>query len=270
MISDKRQRIFRTDLSDDVGQIVRMAATSPASKKLKALRERSGLTIRGIAELLGGMKHTSYAYYEDDYKEEFLPQKLARQLADVLVGRGEPPIVLAEVYDLAGLEIVTADGPVHLPDQSVTADLPAQLAAAGAWPRDVPIYGVTVGGTDDDSDFFLNVGQIVDHARRPPALTRRNVFALYVQGTSMSPWRASGSLVYLDPVRPAKAGDHVVVECHPNREGEGHPAFLKEFISQTPTKLKLRQYNPDGAADISLAKIRKIYRVIEWEEVLGV
>ena len=116
----------------------------------------------------------------------------------------------------------------------------------------------------------MNSGEVADFARRPPTLERSTrVFALYVQGNSMSRWREQGQLVYCDPVRPAKPGDRVVVECHPDRDGDGHPAFLKELVGQTGTKLRLKQYNPETIVEIPLSKVKQIHRVMEWEEILG-
>ena len=146
---------------------------------------------------------------------------------------------------------------------------PSVLQNAWSWARDVPILGVTVGGVD--GSFQMNAGEVADYAKRPPTMDRAGrVFALYVQGSSMSRWREQGQLVYCDPVRPAKPGDRVVVECHPEREGDGHPAFLKELVAKTGTKLRLKQYNPEGIIEIPLARVKHIHRVVEWEELLGV
>jgi phage repressor protein C with HTH and peptisase S24 domain len=145
----------------------------------------------------------------------------------------------------------------------------AKLGASGAWARDVPVLGTAVGGSS--GDFMLNTGEIVDYARRPPTVGRAaKVFVLYVQGSSMSRWREEGSMVYVDPARPAKPGERVVVELHPEEEGEPSPAYLKELISRTATKLRLKQYNPEQSFDLSLNKVKKIHRVIEWEELLAV
>lgn len=177
---------------------------------------------------------------------------------------------IAKVYGVKPAELL--DAPTRLvdpeADQVVPIEPPSQLQAAGTWPRDIEVWGVTMGGSA--GDFNLNTGQVIDYARRPPSLQRRKVFALYVQGSSMSPWRAQGGLVYLDPVRPPRFGDRVVVELQPDRDGEGHPAYLKELVARTPTKIRLRQYNPDQQIEIPASKVRQIYRVIEWEEVLGV
>jgi phage repressor protein C with HTH and peptisase S24 domain len=144
-----------------------------------------------------------------------------------------------------------------------------RLGASGAWARDVPVLGTTVGGSA--GDFTLNTGDVVDYARRPPTLARSSkVFVLYVQGSSMSRWRDAGSMVYVDPARPPKPGERVVIECHPDRDGEPAPAYLKELVSRTATKLKLKQYNPEHTFDLALSKVKKVHRVIEWEELLAV
>lgn len=146
---------------------------------------------------------------------------------------------------------------------------PTAILGSGSWPRDIPIWGVTVGG--NGGDFHMNTGDIVDYAKRPPTMSRvGKLFALYVQGSSMARWREQGSLVYLDPVRPARPGERVVVECLPDRDGDGHPAYLKELVGKTSSKLRLKQYNPEGIIEIPLSKVRHIHRVIEWEELLGV
>lgn len=138
----------------------------------------------------------------------------------------------------------------------------------GTYPKDVPILGVAIGGSE--GDFVINTGTPADYAPRPTAIARaKHVFALYVQGTSMSRWREPGSLVYVDPIRPPRPGNRVVVELNPEREGEGHPAFLKELVTRTGTKLRLRQYNPESTIEIPLTRIRAVQRVIEWEELLG-
>lgn len=150
----------------------------------------------------------------------------------------------------------------------VPARTPPDVPALAALPKDVPIVGVTYGGAEDNS-FSLNMGEIVDYARRLPAIARsKGVFALYVQGESMAKWRQPGGLVYLDPARPARPGDHVVVEFHPDEMGNGVTALLKLLVGTTPTRVKLRQYNPERLIEVPLSKIRKIHRVMEWEELI--
>jgi phage repressor protein C with HTH and peptisase S24 domain len=160
-------------------------------------------------------------------------------------------------------------GRIDLGQEQSLQPAPPAVAGSGAWPRDIPILGVTVGGTT--GDFAMNMGEPADYAKRPLTVPRvGKLFALYVQGSSMVRWRQPGQLVYLDPVRPAKPGDHVVVELYPEVEGDGHPAYLKELVARTGTKVRLLQYNPETVIEIPTARVRHIHRVMEWEELLGV
>jgi transcriptional regulator with XRE-family HTH domain len=138
--------------------------------------------------------------------------------------------------------------------------------------KDVPVFG-TVSGGDAEAvgDFELN-GEIVDLVRRPPRfLGRKDLFAAYVQGYSVSPWREPGQLIYLEAARPPKVMDYVLVELKPTSPGDDtRPALVKRLLGSTPTKLKLRQYNPAKDFEIDLRRVLKIYRVLDWDELMGV
>jgi len=69
------------------------------SEKLKAIRERSGLSIRALADRLG-VPTSTYANYEIRYKRPFLPMNFAMDLAVAYRGTG---ISEAEVLVLAGV-----------------------------------------------------------------------------------------------------------------------------------------------------------------------
>lgn len=166
--------------------------------------------------------------------------------------------------EIKARELPTIRAYLELPEEK-----PGKLGTTGAWARDVPVLGTAVGGST--GDFMLNTGDVVDYARRPPTVARSaKVFVLFVQGSSMSRWREAGSMVYVDPNRPPKPGDRVVVELHPDTDGDPSPAYLKELVSRTATKLRLKQYNPEQSFDLALSKVKKILRVIEWEELLAV
>ena len=137
----------------------------------------------------------------------------------------------------------------------------------GALPKDVPVLGSTVGGAA--GDFELN-GETVDWVRRPPGIAgTRGAFALYVQGESMVPWRKPGDLVYVNPARPPRPGDHVVVELKA-AAGEPRPAFVKLYLRHAGKAVILAQYNPrvDDLA-IPANRIQQILRIMEWDELLG-
>jgi phage repressor protein C with HTH and peptisase S24 domain len=136
-----------------------------------------------------------------------------------------------------------------------------------ALPKDVPVLGSTVGGAT--GDFEMN-GETVDWVRRPPGIANtRGAFALYVQGESMVPWRKPGDLVYVNPARPARPGDHVVIELKA-AGGDPRPAFVKLYLRHTGKAMILAQYNP-RADDLAIPadRIERILRIMEWDELLG-
>lgn len=136
-------------------------------------------------------------------------------------------------------------------------------------PRDVIVFGTVSGGTED-ADFEMN-GEVVDTVRRPPRLAARSdVFALYLQGSSMSPWRDPGQLVYVEKAKAPRPMDYVVVELKSQPHDELRPALVKRLLAITPTKLKLRQYNPPKDFEIERRRVGQIYRVMDWDELMGV
>ncbi|MFC6790618.1 helix-turn-helix domain-containing protein [Methylobacterium komagatae] len=132
--------------------------------------------------------------------------------------------------------------------------------------RDVPVYGIAVGG--NDGDFHFN-GTQIDRAIRPNGLAdAKDIFALYVVNDSMYPAWREGALFYVNPHRAPAIGDDVVVEVISAKEGEPHAAFLKRLKKRTSEKVIVEQFNPPKEIEFDRASVR-LYRVIPWEEALG-
>ena len=72
---------------------------------LRKFRNRSGLTIQQMAIAAGFRNGSSYQHYESPrlFKRKYLPLEVAERFANVLEGRGDPPIQRSEIYALAGL-----------------------------------------------------------------------------------------------------------------------------------------------------------------------
>jgi phage repressor protein C with HTH and peptisase S24 domain len=135
--------------------------------------------------------------------------------------------------------------------------------------HDMPIYGVTRCGKGE-GDFRFN-GEVAGQTLRPPGLRgMKDAFCLYVQGESMSPWRNEGDRVFINPARPARIGDHVVIEVKPEHDGEPGVAWLKKLAGRSPDgTLVLAQYNPpNGKIKVPGHKVKRVFRVMEWEELL--
>ena len=179
--------------------------------------------------------------------------------------------------DLGGEPVTKAASPTNA--QQETVELPAtadpegsrvsQGLSPGELPRDVPVHGIAVGGSD--GTFLLN-GEVVDFVRRPPGVANAaSVFAVYVSGDSMSPRYDPGDLVFLHPHRPAVAGCDVVVEMHGESEGEPGVCMIKRLLQIAPNRLYLAQFNPPrDDIEIDRAKVRHVFRVLSAAELLGV
>lgn len=180
----------------------------------------------------------------------------------LLAGNGPPPRQIERVA-----EEVRASATEALP--APDAPLPPMRTEM---PKDVPVYGTVVGGTGQGNlfDFELN-GTIVDYARRPPRIAgRADVFAAYVSGGSMAPWREPGQLIYVEAVKPPRAMDYVLVEMKPHDGHSVRPALVKRLLAITPTKVRLRQFDPPKDFEIDRRTVLRVLRVMDWDELMGV
>lgn len=157
------------------------------------------------------------------------------------------------------------------PDENITApnvrrvDTPAAIPSRSTRPKDVPILGTAWGG--ESGDFTMN-GETAGYALRPERYEgREDIFALYVQGTSMEPRYYAGELIVVEKRRPPHNGDHVVVELLPRQDGT-REAYLKVLVGRSPTKIKLAQYNPSKVIEIDLNKVGQVLRVLTTMDLL--
>ncbi len=236
--------------------------------RFRELRKRAGYTsLDRLAKEMGYKGASSIQRYEDPnlFKGPFIKIALAEKLAAALVGKGKPAVTEAEVMELAGIS-----RPLPQSNVGEIAELPDFVDSTATLPKDIPVLGIIVGG--DEGDFSMN-GTIVDYIRRPPTLKDvKDVFALYVSGESMSPWRRSGSSVLINPNRPARIGDYVMVELYPDVDDESPGrCLIKLLLKSTYTVVVLGQHNPPRD-DIEIPKeqVRSIYPVIDYDDLLGI
>jgi hypothetical protein len=138
-------------------------------------------------------------------------------------------------------------------------------------PRDVPVLGTAMGGTEDDErpvDFWLT-GEIENHVLRPKGLANaRNVFVLHVGGDSMEPRFEERDMVYVQKTSPG-IGDDVVIELHPIVEGGDHPTFIKRLVRRNGSFITVKQYNPPKELEFTMKEIKNLFRVIPLKELMG-
>lgn len=135
------------------------------------------------------------------------------------------------------------------------------------WPRDIEVRGVSQG--ELRGSFSMGSG-VVDHIRRPPGITSlRDVLAIYTPTDTMRPWRQPGEPVYITTAKPPRDGDHVVVELKPEGEGAVGACYLACLVGRTPSVIRLAQYHPSREFEFATDRVRAVYRVIEWAELMG-
>jgi phage repressor protein C with HTH and peptisase S24 domain len=179
------------------------------------------------------------------------------------------PARLKEIADVLGVSVSALVDDGHKPE---LRPAPPRLAPpiSANLPRDLPVFGSAEGGPDGVFEPTWNNGDVVDYLRRPPGLQgMKDVFALYVSGDSMSPWRESGSYIYVHQTRPAAIGGYVVALLAPAREGEPARAMVKKLLARRHGEIELQQFNPPKTLTFKRESVLRLYRVIDWEEAIG-
>lgn len=223
----------------------------PLHETLRKARKSAGLTLAKVADAMG-VSIASVQQWE--------------------TGRTKPSaenlIAVMALYrvDLSGSPVTAAP---EEPPSARIEELPEGLPAP-AGRRDLPVKGIAVGGADGEGDFRFN-GETVDYLPRPAMLAhRRRAFAVQVSNDSMYPRFSEGTRLYVDPDQHARPGDDVIVELHTQREGEAGAAYVKTLVKRTPTRVVVEQFNPPREIPFDLERVKAIYRVIPWHELLGV
>lgn len=108
-VHDALVRTERTGVNLECVPIGRQNAHVPTTgEQMRALRERSGLTMDELATLAGYARKSSIQRYVDPEYDGALPINVAANFARALEGRGDAAISAAEVLELAGI-FPTAD-----------------------------------------------------------------------------------------------------------------------------------------------------------------
>ena len=143
-------------------------------------------------------------------------------------------------------------GPLkHMPISQVD---PVQVA------RELPILGYSAGG--ESGRFILN-GEIVGTVGCPPELARvSNAYCVYISGPSMIPRFYPGEIAYVDPNRPPRGDDFVVVQIGEPGSGEPPEGFVKQFVGWTDETLTLHQFNPDQNLVFPSARVISVHNVV--------
>lgn len=149
-------------------------------------------------------------------------------------------------------------------------------------PRDVPVLGTAECGdielgTDGTAvrieTMELHLDDVVDHVRRPVALdNRRDAYAIYFQGDSMSPRYEAGELAYVDPRRPPAQRDYVVIQLRRPDGEDGERVYrvlAKRLLRRTGDFYELEQFNPPLIFRVPNTDVAHCHRIYEWSELVA-
>lgn len=151
-----------------------MAKPPPIALRIKALRERAGLSMADLARALGFRGASSYQRYEDPvlFTKPYVPLDMAEKLTAALAGRGIPPISRVEVMALAG--------------QGTAAQ------------RMIPIVGYVGAGAEVFAIDDHAKGGGLDEVECPWAELGPSTVAVRVRGDSMAPAYYHGDVIFYE------------------------------------------------------------------------
>lgn len=266
-------RLQRTSVND-VDNVQAFSDYMQMSKQttgeaLRGLRKRAGISLEKVAERAGYKGRSGVqTFFNPEYSKP-LDTDVAAKLSEALEGLGDPQILRSEIYALTGAP--EGQAVVHF-----------EGASMERMRQDVPILGTAMGADRIVNDYaveqtYLYTDEVVGYAKRPVILDgRADVYAVYVQGSSMDPAFEDGDLAFVEAKRPARIGDNVVVYLrknggdHEQDDGESARAVLiKKLISKRASHLEFEQYNPRATFSIDAKEILKMHRVMTLSDLLS-
>lgn len=174
-------------------------------------------------------------------------------------------------------------GPSPQPSAIPVAD-PYRAFRGSDRPKDIPVLGtpscgdmvVQIDGEERHIETIdMDLDEVIEFVRRPIGLDgRKDVYAIYPQGFSMTPRFEPGELQYVESGRrrPASVGDYVVVQLKAPDDHSGErivSALLKRLVRQSADWIELEQFNPPMIFRVDRRRVAKIDRVLKLEELVA-
>lgn len=233
------------------------------AKRLQLAREKRGFATAKEAADYFGWKYDTYIQHERGQRglsraaSKYAPN-LRVSAGWLLTGEGKGP---------DGQQVVAPQPPASEPEVIFEGrtNLPYPTNI-----RDVEELGLTMGGDGEDDSVFEFNGQVIDRVMRPQGLlNRKNVFALRVANSSMSPRFEEGDRIYVERMDAPAIGDYVVIELKPNEEGRPGRSFIKRLVKREAGILTAEQFNPAGYLEFGRREVLRMFRVFTQRELLG-
>lgn len=148
--------------------------------------------------------------------------------------RGEPGIPIVGTGDCADLEVCDTSGNM-----------------------------VSIERSSFDQDYHVRM------IARPPALRgARDLYAIYFHGESMLPRFEPGEVGIVDPRRPARVGDYVLVQLNGGDSDEVVSVLVKRLVRQTAKDYVLEQFNPALTFTVPKARVARVHRILQQTDLL--
>lgn len=233
--------------------------------KFKSLRERAGLSMDDLAHAMGYARASSIQRYENpaEYTKEFISPELVMKMIKAVVGKGDPKITAAEVWEMARPEV--AEGAKRADDTVEPAE-PAILKTVRKNNDEVPELdaraGAGGGGTldlinvTDDYGNQVSAEVVRDHWQIPISFLRGE---LRLEASKAVMIEVTGDSGY-DPSNPHAPGsifpgDRVIVDARDTRpsppgpflvyDGSGFVVKLCDIVYRSdPPAIRLSSRNP--------------------------
>jgi transcriptional regulator with XRE-family HTH domain len=238
-----------------------------AQNGLKAARKSLGITQEQMAERLG-VSPPQISRWENG--RDGIPSQRMAALCEAYQGGIDE--LLGAALHLPGTTNVVRNNAVPFRYEG---------AADVSLPRDVPIFGTSLGAPQDFDgtaieQTTLNSGEVIGYLPRPTVLNgQRAVYGLYVQGGSMAPRFEDGDTLFAQDSRqgrPPRIGDDVIVYLVEMDGDDGERAsavLVKRLVRRTSDYIELEQFGPAAVFRIAVRQVLRIDRVIPWRELLS-
>ncbi len=230
-------------------------AEQPGSQKpvehfLRQWRERAGLDQEQLADLMG-VEQATVSRWENG--ERGFTQKRAREAAahlgctaeDILFrtppNTPEPPSARG-LFDSVPANEITVRPKLREPKDKLR------------------VLGRGHGGKDDEFD--IDNDQIVGYIDCPPSLeANRDAYGVYIHGESMLPRYEPGDAVSVNPDRPTRPGDYVVLQIRKGEHG-GTSGLIKRLVRKNDREVVVEQFNPAKQLKFSRKDVISIHYIL--------
>lgn len=209
------------------------------SNKIKEYRQFRNLSMEALGNLVGTTPSTISKI------EKGIMRLSDRWMAPIAEALG---VSMADLLDESETEIPASD-PIRNP--------PIR--------KRIPVYGLAAGAIaggarilSEDAIEYVQAQRGVENVR--------DAYALIVTGTSMQPRFEPGDIIFINPHRPYRGGDYVVIQ---EETANGIAVSIKRFVKADVDHIVTEQFNPPAEIKFLRKQVTACQRVLTSNELIG-